>query len=321
MTETRVKPLGAGETSEQGWADGLALYAMLVVPPLLWSTLIVVGRAVIGVVPPLSLTFWTWLFAALALLPFSARALWQNRHRVFDEWGRLLFLSFTGIAAFQALYYLGLERTTAVNTAILTPTQPVFISCVAWALVGERVGPRGLLGVAITVLGVLFIEAGGDVQTLAAFRFNPGDGLILLANLSMAFYTTFLRRTPSSLSPIPFMTVLASVGSLLLVPFWLWEARGDPSGLVPWRYFPAILYIGAVTYVLGYVFWNMCVARAGANRPALFLYLVPVFAVIFAAIFLGEFVHWYHGVGTAAIFLGIYLALKGSPKPLRTSIE
>ena len=282
---------------------------LLILPPLCWSTMIVVGRYVIGEVPPASLTFWTWLVAALALIPFSQAELVQNWQTVRRELGLLLLYAIFGVAAFQGLYYAGLERTSAINASLLSPTLPVLVACMAWVILRERLSGTQLMGVGLALCGAIWIAVGGELKQVAELRFSIGDLLILGAFLSMAFYTVLLRKMPSALGPMPFMATIAVLGTLVLFPFYVWEAVVGTHALVPWRHGIAILYIGIITYDLAYVFWNISVKRAGANTTAMFLYLIPAMGTVLAIIFLGETVAPYHGIGIALIFSGIYLSL------------
>ena len=288
---------------------GLVDYLMLILPPLLWSTMIIVGVLVVVEVPPAALTFWTWLAAVIGVLPFAWRDLSRNWKTVRREFGVLLVYAAVGGAAFQGFYYAGLERTTGINAALMGPVLPLFVACIAWMVLHERLTPTQILGVAIAFGGGIWISVGGDWTALAAFGLGTGELLIALAFVCMSFYTVMLRRTPSELSPITFMAVIATLSCVVTIPFFLWEAASGMHTLIPAKHAIAILYIGIVTYDLGYVFWNISVKRGGAGTTALFIYLIPVFGTVLAMVFLAEFLAFYHGVGIALIFAGIYLAL------------
>jgi len=295
---------------------GLIDYLLLSLPPLLWSTMIVVGVMVVGEIPPAALTFWTWLAAVIALVPFAVRDVFSNWKTIRREFGILVLYAVLGVAAFQGLYYAGLERTTGIDAALMGPVLPLLVACVAWPVLNERLTPVQILGVAIAFGGALWISVGGDWRALAAFALGPGELLIVAAFVCMAFYTIMLRKTPSALTPITFMAVIATLGCVVTIPFFLWEAAVGSHALIPWKQTAAILYIGVVTYDLGYVFWNISVKRAGAGTAALFIYLMPVFGIVLAMTFLRESVAFYHGVGVTLIFAGIYLTLHRQTVPL-----
>lgn len=294
--------------------DSATTALFLVLPPLLWSTMIVVGRAVVGFVPPAALTFWTWLIAAIVLLPFGGRALVRERRVAGEQLPVLALYALLGVAGFQGLYYAGLEHTTAINASLLSPTLPIMVAVVARFVIAERLTPAQFLGIVVGLFGAVWIAARGNPGLLMRLELSMGDALILAANLSMAFYTVLLRKVPPRLPPAAFMTSLALLGSLMLAPCYALEAVAGRTMDATAPRLLALLYIGAITYALPYVFWNLAVHRAGATVTALFLYLIPVFGTILAIAWLGEALAPYHGAGVLVIAAGVYLALR-TPEP------
>lgn len=289
----------------------VASLALLVVPPLLWSTMIVAGRAVGVAVPPLALTFFTWIAADIVLLPAVFRDRRAVRAALGAHWRDWIVAGALGVALFQALYYLGLERTTAVNAALLSPTLPLMVAIAAAALLGERLGAIRSAGSLLGLAGATWIAVGGDAARLAEFDLGAGDLYILGANAAMTAYTLLLRARPNTLAPTTHMGVMALVGTVLLAPAVVWESG---AGRVPsWSAasVTAVIYIGVATYALGYVFWNMSVARVGATLTAIFLYLIPPLGIALASMLLGEPVASHHFEGAGLIFAGIFLCLHG----------
>ena len=204
-------------------------YLLLILPPLLWSTMIIVGVLVVGDVPPAALTFWTWLAAVIALVPFAVRDVSVNWETIRREFGILVIYAVLGVAAFQGLYYAGLERTTGINAALMGPVLPLLVACVAWLVLNERLTSVQIFGVAVAFGGGIWISVGGDWRALAAFALGPGELLIVAAFVCMAFYTVMLRRTPSALAPITFMAVIATLGCVVTIPFFYGKRRAGPT--------------------------------------------------------------------------------------------
>ena len=78
----------------------------------------------------------------------------------------------------------------------------------------------------------------------------------------------------------------------------------------PWGAAAALLYLGIFPSVIGYVFWNRGVEEVGPSVAGLFMHLMPVFGSLLAWLFLGERLFWFHLVGIAFIFAGIYLTTR-----------
>jgi len=76
-----------------------------------------------------------------------------------------------------------------------------------------------------------------------------------------------------------------------------------------------LAYFAVFPSVLAYLFWNRGVALIGPAAAGNFLYLIPVFGIALAAVFLGESLAVYHLVGAAMVFGGIYLSTRaGAPR-------
>ena len=92
---------------------------LLVLPPLFWAGNAIVGKAVVGQIPPLALSFWRWLLAFLILLPFGLRGIANHWREVRREWPLLVALSVVGVGAYNSFQYLALQSTSAINVTLI----------------------------------------------------------------------------------------------------------------------------------------------------------------------------------------------------------
>lgn len=271
--------------------------------------MLVVGSTVVDQVPPATLTFWTWLIAGAALLPFTLRGIENDLPIVAREWLPLFFFALLGVSGFQYLLYSGLLRAPVINAAILSPTIPIMVACLGTVFLGEKLRPVQVIGVLLSFAGACWIGASGDWSNLTSLRFQEGEALILAANLLMAGYTIMLRLYPTKLSPLSFMAVISLVGALQALPVALSEVDLGESARTVVDHPVSFLYIGVVNYSLAYVFWNLAVKRHGATMTAIFLYLIPPFAAGLSVAFLQESLYVYHWVGVGLIGAGLYYSL------------
>jgi len=109
---------------------------------------------------------------------------------------------------------------------------------------------------------------------------------------------------------LPFLLVLAVVGDLVVLPFWIGEmALGRRIAWTPTT-LVALLSVALFSSVLAYIFWNRGVEAVGAQVAGLFIHLMPVFGVLLAWLFLDERLHLYHVAGIALILTGIALTTR-----------
>jgi drug/metabolite transporter (DMT)-like permease len=290
-----------------------ATAALLVLPPLFWAGNAVVARALVGHFPPLALSFWRWALAFAILLPFAARSLHTHRATLRTHWRMLTAIAFLGVASYNSLQYLALQTSGPVNATLIGASGPAAGLVIGAALYGIRATRRQWLGAAISIAGVLWVIARGDVANLLKLQFAVGDLVMLLATVLWSFYTWLLRRHRPPLPMTAFLTVQIALGTLMILPAYLaellWVGRvpaATPANLA------ALAYVVLLPSIVAYYCWDRGVARAGAVLPMYFTNLTPVFAALLATFFLTEPIGLHHFVGGALILLGIHLASRPS---------
>ena len=286
-------------------------YLLLTLTPLLWSCNWIVGRALHEDVPPMALTFFRWLFAALMLAPFVVRSLPRDWPTIRASWRTMLLLGAIGIALHNAFAYAGLNYTSATNGVVLNSFIPVMIIAMAWLLFGERLTRVQLLGVIVSLGGVLAILSHGSLAMLAAFRLNVGDVLVIAAMAMWSLYTVLLRRRPPGIHMLSFLFVLAVVGVAVMLPLWLAEMALWRSAIWSPRSFAALVGVALFSSVLAYVFWNRGVELVGPQVAGLFVHLMPVFGALLAWLFLDERLELFHLAGIVLILTGIAVTSRG----------
>lgn len=286
------------------WA---AVLPLLLLPPLFWAGNFVIGRVVRADVPPFMLSFGRWLIAFVVLLPFAWRQLWRDRAVYWQHRWRVLGLSLTGVFAFNTLIYKGLHDTVTTNALLLNSCIPVLIMLFGTLFYGQRLRALQLLGVAVSLAGVLEIVLGGDWARLRQLAFNPGDVLVFGAMVCWAVYTLWTRMLPAcGRQGLLAVQIALALPVLLLLCGWEW-AQGARA-VWSWQAFGAFAYIGVLPSVAAYWLYNTAVQRVGAVRAGLSIHLIPLFGVLLSLGWLGETLHAFHVLGIAAIALGLWLS-------------
>jgi drug/metabolite transporter (DMT)-like permease len=287
-------------------------YLLLSLTSLFWSLNWVIGRAIVGHVSPLALTFIRWTVAIAIMMPFAwpeIRAHWPAVRR---HWKVIAWLGFWGTGLHNAFAYVGLQYTTATNGAILNSSIPIFIILLGWLVYRDTITRAQALGVAISLTGVVAILTRGDPRVIADLSLNRGDLIVLVGMVFWAAYTIFLRMKPAELPGLAMLTCCGVFGVALLFPLFLLELAffGGHVEFTP-ATLGAMLYLGVFPSFVGYVFWNKAVAEVGAQVAGIFVHLMPVFVSLLAWIFLGERIHFFHVAGIALILAGIALTSRG----------
>lgn len=280
---------------------------LLVLPALFWAGNAVMARASVGDIPPVALNFWRWALALALLLPFTARDLWRHADIVRGHWLHLVAQGLVSVAAYNALLYLALQTTTAINATLVGSSLPLMVLVLARLWLGEPIRGRALLGIGVSVAGVALVVTKGQPWRVAEVGLTPGDAIMLAATLSWAVYSVMLKRFPVPLAPFTLLTALMIVGVAASLPFYLWEsASGAVVDPTP-RNLAVIAYTALFASLAAYYFWNKGVVIVGAATAGQFTYLIPLFAAIFGVLLLGEEFRAFHAAGAALIFGGLFL--------------
>ena len=287
-------------------------YLLLSLTSLFWSLNWVIGRAIVGHVSPLALTFIRWLVAVAVMMPFAWPGIRRHWPIIRRHWKAIAWIGFWGTGLHNAFAYVGLQYTTATNGVILNSAIPVMIILLGWLIYRETISGRQAVGVTVSVVGILAIVCRGDPSVLATLSLNKGDLILLVGMAFWAAYTVLLRMKPEGLPGLTLLACCGCVGLMLLLPLAAFEmlfldGRVELSAAT----ISAMLYVGIFPSFVGYVFWNRGVAEVGPNVAGIFVHLMPAFGALLAWLFLDERIYLFHIVGIALILAGIALTTRG----------
>ncbi|WP_341893109.1 DMT family transporter [Variovorax sp. YR752] len=289
---------------------------MLTLPPLLWAGNAVVGRALVGSVPPLALNAMRWWLALALLLPLGWRVL-RAPGKIGARWLHLALLGLVGVGSYNALQYLAVQTSTPLNVTLIAASAPVWMLLTGLLFYGERPGARQIGGAALSLAGVALVISRGSLETLRQVTLVPGDLLMLLAIALWSVYSWMLARPPASmrgddrpawnwaeflLVQVLFGTAWATLGAGV-------EAQVSPAAII-WSpgVVAALVYVAVGPSLIAYRAWGLGVSTVGPAIAAFFSNLTPVFAGVLSAALLGEAPSWYHAGAFALIAAGIVVS-------------
>jgi len=288
-------------------------YVLLILAPLLWGGNAVAGRMATEDWQPFTLTFLRWFFAMLVLTPFAIKPL-QNDWPIIKNNAVLLFcLGAFGMAAFNLGMYLALNFTTAINVSIEQASMPAMIMLANFFLLSQRVRAFQIVGLLLTLSGVLVTTTAGDPGSFFRDGLNKGDAIMLLACVFYAAYTFGLRWRPK-IHWMSFMWVIAVSALAISIPFAIWELSNAAFQMPSNQGLLVLAYVVIFPTIVSQLAWARGVELIGSNRAGVFINLVPIFGSIMAVIILRERFEWYHLVGLTLVLTGIGLSERSANK-------
>tara|TARA_A100001391_G_scaffold29224_3_gene15737 strand:+ start:2609 stop:3550 length:942 start_codon:yes stop_codon:yes gene_type:complete len=282
--------------------------ALLALVMVFWAGNSIVGRAVAGQIPPLTLAFFRWTGALVLLAPFALRSLRRDRPELKRAWKPVLVLGLLGIGTFNSLLYSGLQFTTATNALLLQAAVPGVVLVLDRVFFHLRSGAVQIAGTLATMVGVVFIVFEGDPARALALHLGRGDALVLVSVLVWSTYTVLLKLRPQ-VAPVSFVAVTFAIGVLVNAPLALWEWLEGLRIVWSTGTVLALVYVTLFPSLVSYFIYNYAAGQLGAARAGQSITLLPVFGALLSALLLGEVLHWYHAVGMALICVGIALGL------------
>ena len=287
---------------QKNWAKLAVMLPLIAV--FIWSLNIAVTRYVADYISPVSISFYRWLVAFIVLTPMMLPKVWQQRQLVALHWKQFAILSAFGMLLYQGLAYSASHYTTATNMGIINAFIPIFTVFVSIIILKEVPNRFAIMGSLVSFLGLLYVIAQGQLQTLLHLDGHWGDLLMIIAVFFYAFYGVFLKKWQLK---VPLMISLyVQIGFSLIyhLPFVLWLGidRLDLQNT------PSVLYAGLFASLIAPWVWMLAVQRLGPNQTSIFMNLMPIFTAILAYFWLHEAWTIHHTIGGIIIITGIVMA-------------
>jgi drug/metabolite transporter (DMT)-like permease len=281
------------------------LYPKLVLMALFWSGVFPAVNIVLssmGLVTSVFVRFWFAAVILLVVLRLRSHRLPRPSPR---ETVLVIGLGILGISLYNVLFTAGLALVEASRAALIVPTNPAFTALFAALFLKERLGPVRAAGIALCVLGALWVLTRGDLFSFTKLNVGLGELLLVACIFMWSAYTLLGRVALSGLPALALTAYVMTAGSLMLaIPAWL---EHDSLARVTWQSWAALGYLVVFGTVLPFLWFYEGVKALGAARAAQFINLVPPLAVAESVLILGEPMTPALYVGTALVVAGLYL--------------
>jgi len=297
-----------GIRSNDSLAYGLCTFAILC-----WSGNFIVGRLAHLDIPPVALSFWRHVLAALLVAPLALPYVRRDWQELRTKWRTIVLLSGLFVTG-NTLVYFVVNLTTVINAALINAGQPVITVLFSWLILRDLVRRRQSLGIFLSMIGILVVLTRANPAVLLALDYRWGDLLMFLAIVAWGLYMVLFKHHGFALSPLTMLCALMVGGSLWLVPFYVIEMKMDAVMRVTPLSLASLGYVTLFSTLIAWACWNSGIQRIGPNRAASFVYLFPVFGPLLAMVFLGESLRFFHFIGTGLIVLGVSLVVRPMPE-------
>ncbi|MDH5398683.1 MAG: DMT family transporter [Cyclobacteriaceae bacterium] len=228
---------------------------------------------------------------------------------VYPKWFVMLLISLSGVFFFNYFFFKGLTMTSAVNGSLIIGLNPALTALFSLLIIRQPISVRQLTGIMISLVGLCVVISRGDWTVFMSLNLNRGDGYMLLASVLFAFHHVLIQRYVAHISAIIITVVTSSLALFLFLTLSMGEVLFQLNQGLPLTFWGAIAFMGLAGTTLSFYFWNRGVITIGAGKSAMFINLVPLFAVLSGFLF-DKSLNIYQIIGGMLIAAGIYITLK-----------
>ncbi|AHA08009.1 MULTISPECIES: DMT family transporter [Bacillus] len=234
----------------------------------------------------------------LLLTFFIEKSLYVERKDI----PRLIVVSFVGIVLYQTLFMETVKYTSATNASLLISISPIFTTLFAVFLKQEKFSSRKLIGSMIAFVGAALVLVAG--HSLASSFYGNGIGMI--TSICWGLYPVLAGPLIKKYSALRVTAWSALVGAIPLLLLSGPHVFVMPFHITKGMTLFALLYSIFFVTVFGLVMWYIGVQKIGASHTMVYMYITPIVAVLFAAIWANESISLQQMIGGIIIFFGLW---------------
>lgn len=250
------------------------------------------------------LLFWlSWLF-----MPKEKIA--------FNDFPRIIAAAFFGVAFNMLTFFKGLSLTSPISASVIMVTTPMIVLVLSAIIMKERMRKRMVSGIVLGLIGTAFLILYGQ-SIGSATNANLGNMLVFVNAVSYGFYLIIVKKLMEKYNAFTFVKWIYLFGFLMVLPFgW------SQFGAVDWAVVPASIYwkIGFVVVISTFVTYLLNLITMKELKPttvAVFIYLQPLFATIFAISLGKDELSLVKVLSAILIFVGVYMVTSSPQSPTK----
>jgi len=272
----------------------------------IWGAMYVVVKVVVEVVPPLELVWMRYLIAVIALgiIGSMMRQSWKIAKK---DWLIIFLVGLIGNTISIVTQEMGTMLSTAQMGAIITATTPAFMVVFARLILKENITLKKCLSIALATIGVGIVVGNGQIDVTQQL----GGLYLLLAALTWALMSVFVKKVPSHYSQIVVTTYTSMIAVMLLTPFVLPRLKNlDLASVLQPTISGGLLYLGIISTAGGFLLWNKGLQLMNASSGGLFFFFQPIVGTFLGWLLLGETIGLSFWIGSLLIFSGVFIVIR-----------
>jgi drug/metabolite transporter (DMT)-like permease len=283
----------------------LLTYLSLVFTMFIWGGTFIAGRVLADSVPPANSAFLRFFIASIALVvmvKLIEKRFPKVSPRLFLP---LFFLGLTGVFAYNVCFFFGLQHITAGRASLFIASTPLVITVLAAIFLAEKLTRLKVIGVLFSLTGAIIVISNGAPASLLSGGFGPGEKALIGCVLSWSAYSLVGRSVLTKIPPLAAVCYSSIIGTVLLFFPVMKNGLLPEMANISVQSWTSLAYLGILGTAVGFSLYYRSITKIGATRTAIFINLVPLFALVLAWLFLGESIKAMVLVGGTFILIGV----------------
>ena len=219
---------------------------------------------------------------------------------------RIIAAAFFGVALNMLTFFKGLSYTSPIMGAVLMVTTPMIILILSAIIVKERLKSRKIIGIVLGLIGTGFLILYGK-SIANASNATLGNLLVFINAISYAFYLIIVKKLMDKYNAFTFVKWIYTFGFVMVLPFGYTEFQLVEWHLIPTTVIYKIGFVVVFSTFFTYLLNLLSMRELKPTTVAVFIYLQPLFATIFAIGLGKDNLNLVKIIAASFIFLGVFL--------------
>ena len=223
-----------------------------------------------------------------------------------QDFPRIIAAAFFGVALNMLTFFKGLSFTSPISAAVIMVTTPIIVMVLSAVLIKEKIKFRKILGILLGLFGTGFLILYGK-SIGNATNASLGNLLVFINAVSYAFYLIVVKKLMDKYNAFTFVKWIYTFGLLMVLPFGWNEYQEIQWADIPTNILWEIAFVVVFTTFLTYLFNLVSMRELKPTTVAVFIYLQPLFATVFAIGLGKDELTLIKIISAVLIFVGVYL--------------
>lgn len=247
-----------------------------------------------------TILFWlVWLFS---------RSSKKIREEQIDraDFPRIIWAAFFGVALNMLAFFKGLSLTSPISASVIMVSTPMIVLVLSAIIIKERMRKRMVFGIILGLIGTAFLILYGK-SVGNATNASLGNFLVLVNATSYGLYLVMVKKLMDKYNAFTFVKWIYLIGFVMVLPFGWGEFEAINWALMPTDMYWKIGFVVVFSTFLTYLLNLLSMRELKPTTVAVFVYLQPVFATVFAISLGKDELTLVKIVSAILIFTGVYL--------------